>query len=571
MGNSKWRQPWMLATPIALIALLSFQNCGQHLQTSELSSEALDTRFFAADSDGLPRLLRDDDPNSGLDVRAPADIDIGRSVLITDHRVLDKVQGRVDFAVKLGDFYHYVRDNLNTPDDKMRAKRAGEFFARIFENAAEEQAAHAQVKDASLRVGDVPNADRRMDRIFTTWRSADTLYKQSRQELQGSPFRLLAVANLMDQAGNIDDRGTTEPTQNARALGEVHLVYGFVDPTYEKNGRVYPQTFVLSYRLPILEWRDGRLESLKGGNKDVDMDKLMKDDATWRWRLKWWARLWAGLSQYAPTSPEYQARLARILELAVQPENFMNIRSNTKINERSFEMREWYLLNTNLQLIPRKPRAEPYRCLSGGKLLTKFVNSFWRADKGDLDVFGYKKPAVGVARRNSNGYTVYRDVAVPFFENLTNADGVKMGSDGVAASFDGCGQNKNNMPYEMWSDQQEEKSPRFTAPFATFRDEGQIWKLAAGAPEERRHAFAIRTCSGCHSQEGAAKGFHIFPRAQGADAQLSPFLTGRGANKFTHAGVTYKYTQLADRQKHLYRAFERQAELYEGLQRRDTD
>lgn len=561
-----------LALPLFCIVILTFQNCGQHLVVGEADLGSISVQSMSEDevASAIAR-YPDEDPNAGLELRSTADIDIKRSVLITDRRVLDRMQDQLDFAVKVAEFYDYTRDVIakERPGSDPKAKTPGEFLARIFDNAYEEQLEHKKLP-ADRRIADVPNDDRYMNRIFSVWKSASELEKiKSKSGLRGSPFRLLAIANLMDQAGNIDDRGTTDATQNARALGELHLVYGFVDKNYERNGRAYPQTFVLSYRLPVLEWKDGRLESLRP-NADVNMHSLMKDPNAWSWRLKWWARQWARLSDVRMSSDEYEARLARILQLAIQPENFMNIRSNTKINERSFELREWYLLNTNLQLIPRKPRGEPYRCLSGGKLLNKFVNSFWRADMKDVDVFAYKRPAEGNARKNDNGYVVYRDINVPFFENLTNADGVTM-KGGVAKAFDGCGQGPNTMPFEMWSDVQEDQSPRFTAPFASFKNEGEIWKLTAGAPEERRHAFAIRTCSGCHSQEGAAKGFHIAPRLAGEDAKLSPFLTGNGANTFTHGGVTYRYSQLADRRKHMFRAFERRAELYEGLRRVDTD
>ena len=64
----------------------------------------------------------------------------------------------------------------------------------------------------------------------TEMKNVDTPYK-----LRGAPFRLLSIVNLMNRAGDIDDRGLKPITVHPRSMGEIHLVFGYVDKKYEEK------------------------------------------------------------------------------------------------------------------------------------------------------------------------------------------------------------------------------------------------------------------------------------------------------------------------------------------------
>jgi hypothetical protein len=110
----------------------------------------------------------------------------------------------------------------------------------------------------------------------------------------------------------------------------------------------------------------------------------------------------------------------------------------------------------------------------------------------------------------------------------------------------------------------------FVPPFARLK-KNDVWEIGeTTSREQKRHAFAVRTCSGCHGPEAGIFGFHVSPRLQNQDAKLSDFMTGGAANITTKNGVvSYKYHELKNRKNWLQKALDKNAILFESLKRND--
>jgi hypothetical protein len=486
------------------------------------------------------------------------------SLLITDPTVLNALNSDLDLAFQLGlvsNFLASERARLKLPNP---AITPGDFFQHPFTQAHKEQVDHSLLPP-QLRLGGEPLQDRMMNKIFRDWKSANDLKKiTNANQLKGSPFRLLAVANLMDQAGFFDDRGLPPITLNPRSLGEIHLVYGYVDEAYENtNKSPFPQTFVLTYRLPRLN-QDGSVDNILTYESLIQPENKL----IWQNQMKQWAKLWIDLSSHGLKSAEFLAKLRNILSLSVRPNNFLNMRSNTKINDKEFEIREWYIVEMK-SLIPRKPKNEPYRCLDDSDFLASLINYYWddsvrdldRKTRAPLDEKGFLPTKTG-----RNGYFVFRQLG-DLDEH--NASFLRSGKKPISTDVSTC-KVGDNYPFEMAAKADEkfgDGTIRPVAPFARYTSDF-AWKVPK-VYNNRRHQFAMRTCSGCHSKEGAAAGFHIENRLSTQESKLSPFLTGTGNNTFTYQGKTFTYNELQKRSEWLRKSFNKQAVLYESLNRND--
>jgi hypothetical protein len=510
---------------------------------------------------------------------------VDRALLIRDPGVLDALASEFDMGVLLGRVAAMENSLPGVP-----TRTVGTWVARAFEMAHEDQTNYAA---SSLGLGPAADSDRTMEAVLRNWRNRkgqsvgiEALRAMTTpRELGGTTFRLLAVTNRMDLAGDFDERMTNQATHAPRQLGEVHMLYGLVDPAFERMGKAFPMTFVLSYRLPALRsGADGVMRAPSG----LDMWSL-QDPALWREEMKRWAELWAGLATLDLGSSAYRNQLSSMLELAVREENFLGMRSNTKILDDEFELRGWYIFKSgglddpagapNGQLIPRKPRREPYPCLAHSAALTKQIQEHWVEGDGDLDMT--TRLNLPKDQRNNHrraGYALMRDHTDPYFEGTyTDANNNYRWLKGS------CGKDVTEMPYRMLQgpglgpkppllDKAQDKLI-FLAPFARVRGAGRVWQLPASVTEAQRHAFAIRTCSGCHGQEGATRGFHVTPRLAHESASLSPYLTGDAGNSFTKelegssASVTYRYNLLETRRRWLNQVLNGTATLHDSLKR----
>lgn len=81
---------------------------------------------------------------------------------------------------------------------------------------------------------------------------------------------------------------------------------------------------------------------------------------------------------------------------------------------------------------------------------------------------------------------------------------------------------------------------------------GLAWDAAGIISMEARHRFSVATCNACHKRETGTPFVHIAPRARGAVAALSDFLTGAGMPVADPvSGVPRHFHDLLDRQMKL--------------------
>lgn len=312
------------------------------------------------------------------------------------------------------------------------------------------------------------------------------------------PFRLLAVVNRLDLTGDFDMRGGGELAgAERRWFGEGRLVFGLSSPLDPKTA--FPMTFIMEYRLPALT-------TDKKGNIVVDpsFDFAVGPSsmADWIQRRKLWAQVWANLSTYDLGSPAYQSALSAVVTAFATGQNHLALRTGEKVRDASgkltdeLEYREFYL-NGQWMLSTRKLRREPFACAEKSSTLVSRIDSEWNASP-DL-AWNYM-----LGQRN-----------------MTDQE--------IAETTAACG---GSLPYGQ---QDEDPGVQFRAKFARFKTT-DVWNVPT--TEEKRHAFAAGTCSGCHGGETATnRGFHIAPSLPGKDATLSTFLSTKSVA--TPNGVPY--------------------------------
>lgn len=483
--------------------------------------------------DGAPLALTIGADNASLEIRDD------RSLMVTDPRGFSRVEGAYSFGRVLGSFADFVMNDL-APKGKARYDRRGDFIAHAFDDAADELDDHGAAKAPITKLG-IVDTNNPWRKIVNQWPEL------ARNDVGRGPFRLLAVVNRLDLAGDLDFRATVDAGSEPKAMGEGRLVFGFVDPQQEKNGKAAPTTMIVEFRLPAL---GAELNVIR----DFDYRAAAADPAVYREQLQRWGQVWRELSRWTPDERAFQDHLLAIVQRFAKPENFIGIRGNALVKNdkdaEEMELREWYVLRQSWTLIRRKPRDEPYRCIARGKEMREVVDQFWVPERNDVNMVTPPNP------NQETSYNVPRAVRLP------------------AKRYEGCFDDPktDRVPYGMEVEGQFADGRRmFLANFGRTKD-GEVWPLA-GAPEEKRHAFAMRTCTGCHSAEAGLRGrdfaFHVRPRLAGEASKLSPFLTG-GAT-FASDGVRYEYSELRKRAAYVKRAADRDPTLQmaDGLWRDD--
>lgn len=313
------------------------------------------------------------------------------------------------------------------------------------------------------------------------------------------PFRLLAVVNRLDLAGDFDMRGGGElGGAERRWFGEGRLIFGLSSPLDPKTP--FPMTFIMEYRLPALTTN-------KSGTIVVDtaFDFAVGPTsmADWIQRRKLWAQVWANLSTYDLGSSAYQSALRTVVAAFAIGKNHLALRSGERVRSQAngavtdeFEYREFYL-NGQWMLSTRKLRREPMGCAEKSATLTSRIDSEW------------------------NGAPTFAWNYMLGDRNMTDAE--------ISEVTAACG---GSLPYGQ---QDEDPGVQFRAKFSRFKT-SDVWNVAT--TEDKRHAFAAGTCSGCHGGEtGTSRGFHVVPSLPGKNATLSTFLSGKSTA--TPNGVEY--------------------------------
>ncbi len=461
------------------------------------------------------------------------------SFVITDPATLQQVAP--DF--KVGALLYAVNRHLTElikqgADKKEHTDKS--FALQPFRAAAEDVEGHNRLTDADpeSKVGTVPV-------IYNTFRNVILKDGTFDPDTGKEPFRLIAVVNRLDLAGDIDRRGGSKLAgADRRWFGEARLVFA-VDGTLPDGVTPLPMTVIAEYRLPAL-----KKDPVTGAivlDTAFDLSQGPVDEADWRNRRQLWAKVWQGLSKSQLGSAAYVSKLQTILawvtygvpvfdrnlmKASTSAANHLAIRTGEQVRAGSgangdqqgelkdeFEYREFYL-NDTWMLSTRKLRREPFACAAGSKTLEDRITAEWWDSTSSM-AWNYM---LGV-------------------RNLLEGE--------ITDLKQAC---NGKLPYGQLDDK-DDNDPRndetqLRAKFARFKPD-TVWRQDTTANrlnEAQIHDFALGTCTGCHSAETGTKGFHIAPAAAGQPAVLSAFLTGTGSTVIDPRGkASYSYGELGRR------------------------
>lgn len=481
---------------------------------------------------------------------SPPSIDAGRSILVTDHERFAAVEADVSLGKLLTDRNAFVNAYVVNNDlndglivgGHVHTRRSGTF--QPFEGGREQVDEHnADVTELHLgTVFEIRNS-------WNEWILGPNAFggqglwddSGGAKELSDpdGPFRLLAVVNRMDLAGETDGRGLgpmgSHLAEDQRKwFGEGRLVFGLTDG----GDGARPMTFIVEYRLPALREvaRDADSTtyavqpacSVQIPSGCFDHVSGPPTNAEWIEGRARWARVWRELSG-AYSMAEYQARLRDIVRLFARPENFIALRSGENVRDApggadqsgidEFEYREFYS-NGGFGLARRHNRREALFCVGGSQLLRDVVVEEYDAAM-TTPRYDYKLGSQTFEPRDSG----QREV------DLVDAcAGVPFGAPDGSGGMSMRSAFSRFQPSQLW--------PAFPT-----------WNTLRGADDDAatneayRHTMAFNTCSGCHSAETGTSGFHVAPRAAGADSVVSPFLDGTDHTvQVVVSGQTYEYT-----------------------------
>jgi len=351
------------------------------------------------------------------------------------------------------------------------------------------------------------------------------------------PFRLLAVINRLDLAGANDNPGggSTLPEEKRKFFGEGRLVFGLT--AKDEAGNPYPMTLIMEYHLPKLKKiiKDGVL-TIEAEDVEFNQDNI--SDKDWAEQRQSWATIWLELSRYAFDSKAYRSLLVQIVSTFARAGNSIALRvgyvvaptkvptkncpsdsGNSESTIREFEYRENYT-QAGFLLAPRDLARDVHPCVAQQPFFADLVEQRWQASTHDMN-FEYKWPSA-IDDRDQDA--IFAACKLPF--------GAEMGAQGPRVHVARFLEDK-------W----------WPALYGTSEVDYTIKDM-----EEKRHDFAMTSCSGCHSRETGTKGFMIFPRAEDADATVSDFLHEDTTDVTLPNGAQYSYSEIA-RRKELLRAF----------------
>jgi len=442
-----------------------------------------------------------------------------RGFVITDPVVLGKVAA--DF--KVGPLLEAVRRYLNEERKKYPEQNwhdPKDFAISPFSIASGDVDNHNALKDSDPVYAKI-GVTKKIVNTFSTAILPPGVYDPDTGK---EPFRLIAVVNRLDLAGDFDTRGGGVLAGAERKwFGEGRLIYTLDGPTGP-----LPMTISLEYRLPaLMTGADGKPVV----NPDYDYTEGPADANAWREGRKLWALEWQSLAAMDPTTTAYYKKLRNLMSRfaygieydatqfgsTLLARNHLAMRTGEQVRDQKtnlltteFEYREFYL-NGTWMLSTRKLRREPAFCANPSPLLVNRLNDEWWNTQ------------------MSWRYTL----------GARTLD-YKLGEvDQLRAS---CG---NKLPYGAKDDDSNDVELR--AKFARFTPTPPttIWRPAftdaTDVIEQKSHSFAAGTCSGCHGNETGTGGFHIAPAASGASAPLSKFL--KSATSASPRGVMQYYDE----------------------------
>ena len=490
-------------------------------------------------------------PTSNLTDQSGISTQWWKSVVITSRNGFSKVEANIS----LGD----IITGLANMDYAKHGRNPGQYGNDIFRLARKEFNDH-KVLPAAQQLGDM-NASNPWQHVMSKWPEINP----GQATIGDGPFRLLAVVSRLDLAGDMDARSNHSTVDDVRAMGEGRLIWGLVDndAAWEggSNPKPYPMAIITEFRLPTL----GPSYNVYPAITQAD---AMSSDWQWRTQMERWGQLWRELSRYGQNSQAYKDLLWDIVFRFAKPENLVAIRANVELSQDNdpsndeYELREWYRRRDG-NILPRRLRDEIYPCLTDSSEFRAFLDQYWVGAKTDLDMEKFDPTDPTPA-----GVLGYR---IPRHGDSTLANGANLPK--LLTQFLGhtCPTDSSNLDqgtvFNMWTFANPPKNTYsingFNPPFARVHENDII----GGHPwENRRHAYAIRTCSGCHGKEAGVFGFHVAPRLAGENSAVSTFVQNNGANavEFSRKGNNYNYSAGKDRQLWLDRAADRDPTLVQN-------
>lgn len=486
----------------------------------------------------------------------PPAVRADRSVLVTDHQRFAGVEADLSLGRLLTDRNAFmnayvVNNGLNQgmiTGGNVHSRRAGTF--QPFEGG------RSQVDDHNAFTGPHLGTVRQIHNSWDEWILGPNAFggtglwddTGSAAELSDpdGPFRLLAVVDRMDLAGEVDGRqlglpGSTLAEDLRKWFGEGRLVFGLTDG----GDGARDMTFIVEYRLPALREiaRDATSTTyaVQPACSRSVTDGCFDHEAGPRTNAEWlegrarWARVWRELSDPALSVDEYNARLRDIVRLFARPENFIALRAGERVRDASgtqggieeFEYREFYS-NGGFGLARRHNRREALFCAGGSQFLRDLIVDEYDAAL-TTPVFDFRLGPQSFNVGRDDAWLAAMRAACGTTAPFDASDG--MGGLSIRPAFARFG------PEQVWPE-----LPRYNAIRGTDDDEATT--------EAYRHVMAFNTCSGCHSAETGTHGFQIAPRTASADATLSPFLDGTDHTVHVDVGghvYSYTYNELARR------------------------
>jgi hypothetical protein len=446
--------------------------------------------------------------NRGAHRQATADVqDVAfeKSFIITDKATLDGL--RADFTMT--SLLHAISRHLNDVGGVDQQHDPDKFALNPFKVAGQDVLDHNNAAQAA-KVGTI-------GRIYNSWNSV--VIPNFNPAANVEPFRLIAVVNRLDLAGDFDRRdGGVLAGAERKWFGEARLIFAVDDPV---QGTTLPMTISMEYRLPGLT-TDASGTPVLDPSFDFSAEPSNKN---WVLGRKLWANVWQDLSTYDLGSATYITKLQNIMswiaygipynhadiQITKEAKHHLAMRTGEKVRRESnqaqtseFEYREFYL-NGQWMLSTRKLRNEPFACANNSKTLADRIAADWSTATNSM----------------SWRYTLgYRNMSQPEIDSTTAS----------------CG---GTLPYGQVDDKGQDQDKdgvvdtQLRAKFARFipTSASSVWTAIPPAPdqplpENKTHGFAFGTCSGCHGSETGTGGFHLTPMPAASAPVLSSFLSG---------------------------------------------
>ena len=427
-----------------------------------------------------------------------------KELLIIDPAVVDSSYATYPGAFSFG---HLMNELVGDED-------VSEYVRRWLESWESDQSINGHEVAARKKIAEL---------IIEPWMEKDGFAGKSRYDwevnLANAPFRLLAVVNRIDMSGIVNlgggsvsfgDSGTAGYYEGTAPNGEFRLVFGATDAAGEPLEGGF--TAIFEYALPPVEFkkrlRSGRIPDKWGAGPFPEPSERQKSMNA-RLAVAKYASRWHALGAYEKFDESYLAALAELAagstDRAKQKDGGAPLLSQLRTNEGALgevqEAREFdYVAG---RLVPHPVAATP-------------------------DVSFIQDPTIVRA------FTKYIN---------DNGDAIRKVQHSIPKKVRDPRDPKKEIPFLAGS-----------ALMPTVAEGGKgsfFWNAERIRSREALRVFSLNTCSGCHCGETETAFYHIKPRRQGEQSELSRFLR-MDSSEFVvdppnGGGRSVKFNEMANR------------------------